>query len=47
MDAVRQTFIREGFRGFYKGLLPTLMKVVPSCSISYGCYEWAKHRLEV
>lgn len=27
MDVVQQTYIRDGWRGFYRGLMPTLAKV--------------------
>lgn len=47
MDAVRQTYKREGVVGFYRGLVPTLAKVVPAVSISYVCYENSKKRLGV
>ena len=46
-DVVRKTYARESIRGFYKGLLPTLMKVVPSVSISYAVYEFSKKSLGV
>lgn len=42
MDAVRQTYGREGVRGFFKGITPNLMKVVPAVSISYVVYENSK-----
>jgi solute carrier family 25 phosphate transporter 23/24/25/41 len=42
-DVVRKTYLQEGYRGFYKGLAPTLLKVVPAASISYVCYEGMKH----
>ncbi|KNE65683.1 hypothetical protein AMAG_09667 [Allomyces macrogynus ATCC 38327] len=41
-DAVRRTYAHEGAKGFYKGLAPTLLKVIPAASISYVCYEWTK-----
>lgn len=47
LDAVRKTYRREGFVGFYRGLVPTLAKVVPAVSISYVCYENSKKRLGV
>ncbi|KAI8081687.1 mitochondrial carrier domain-containing protein [Halteromyces radiatus] len=44
-DAAQVTFRTEGIRGFYKGLGPTLLKVVPAVSISYVTYEWSKNEL--
>ena len=44
MDVVRRTYARDGWRGFYRGLFPTLAKVVPSVSISYVVYEQSKKK---
>lgn len=41
-DAFRQTYLRDGLRGFYSGLGPTLAKVIPAVSISYTVYEQSK-----
>ena len=30
----------EGFSGFYRGIIPSLMKVMPATAISYASYEW-------
>lgn len=38
-DATYQTFKNEGIMGFYRGLGPTLAKVVPAVSISYVVYD--------
>ncbi|KAG0150418.1 hypothetical protein CROQUDRAFT_38245 [Cronartium quercuum f. sp. fusiforme G11] len=38
-DCVERTWRKEGFKGFYKGLLPSLGKVVPAVSISWLVYE--------
>ncbi|PWZ03220.1 mitochondrial carrier [Testicularia cyperi] len=46
-DAARKTYNQEGFKGFYRGLVPTLAKVVPAVSISYVVYEQSKKRLGV
>ncbi|MCI20414.1 calcium-binding mitochondrial carrier protein SCaMC-1, partial [Trifolium medium] len=46
-DAFLRTFQREGFRGFYKGLLPNLLKVVPAASITYMVYESMKKSLDL
>lgn len=42
-----RTFQREGYRGFYKGLFPNLLKVVPSASITYLVYEALKKHLQL
>ncbi|KZP32983.1 mitochondrial carrier [Athelia psychrophila] len=46
-DVASQTYHRDGWRGFYRGLFPTLAKVVPAVSISYMVYEHTKRRLGV
>ncbi|XP_071722512.1 calcium-dependent mitochondrial ATP-magnesium/phosphate carrier protein 2-like [Rutidosis leptorrhynchoides] len=46
-DVFRRTFQREGYRGFYKGLLPNLLKVVPAASITYMVYEKMKKSLDL
>ncbi|KAI8975124.1 mitochondrial carrier domain-containing protein [Mycotypha africana] len=47
LDAAKKTFHADGIRGFYKGLGPTLFKVVPSVSISYAVYEFSKRSLGI
>ena len=42
IDVIQRTYQQESIRGFYKGLLPTLIKVVPSVSLSYIIYEQSK-----
>ncbi|KAK9765412.1 hypothetical protein K7432_006275 [Basidiobolus ranarum] len=44
-DVIRTTYKSETIRGFYKGLIPTLTKVVPAVSISYVVYEACKKNL--
>ncbi|GAA5942769.1 uncharacterized protein JCM15063_002786 [Sporobolomyces koalae] len=44
-DAAIKCFQREGWRGFYKGLTPTLVKVVPAVAISYAVYDQSKKLL--
>ncbi|KAL7139795.1 hypothetical protein ABFS83_09G077000 [Erythranthe nasuta] len=44
-EVFRRTFQMEGLRGFYKGLFPNLLKVVPSASITYLVYEAMKKSL--
>lgn len=47
IDVIRTTYRKESLRGFYKGLSPSLLKVIPAVSISYICYEEAKQRLQI
>lgn len=47
LDVATKTWEREGWKGFYRGLFPTLAKVVPAVSISYVVYEHAKRSLGV
>ncbi|CAA3026977.1 calcium-binding mitochondrial carrier S -2-B-like [Olea europaea subsp. europaea] len=46
-DVFYRTFQREGLRGFYKGLFPNLLKVVPAASITYMVYEFMKKSLDL
>ncbi|KAH9743094.1 hypothetical protein KPL70_003184 [Citrus sinensis] len=46
-NVFKRTFKSEGLRGFYKGLFPNLLKVVPSASITYMVYEAMKKSLEL
>ncbi|PON50498.1 Mitochondrial carrier protein [Trema orientale] len=46
-DVFRRTFQHEGFRGFYKGIFPNMLKVVPSASITYLVYETMKKSLDL
>ncbi|KAK8362008.1 hypothetical protein V6Z12_A03G074500 [Gossypium hirsutum] len=46
-DVFWRTFRNEGCRGFYKGLFPNLLKVVPAASITYLVYEAMKKSLEL
>ncbi|KAL4652915.1 hypothetical protein ACB092_01G265900 [Castanea dentata] len=46
-DVFRRTFQHEGLRGFYKGIFPNMLKVVPSASITYMVYESMKKSLNL
>jgi hypothetical protein len=35
----------DGFAGFYTGLLPNMLQVLPSAALSYGTYESVKQML--
>jgi solute carrier family 25 phosphate transporter 23/24/25/41 len=40
--AIRQIATQEGFKGFYKGLTPNLLKVAPSMAANWLSFELAK-----
>ncbi|BFZ58951.1 hypothetical protein PYCC9005_006019 [Savitreella phatthalungensis] len=42
LDVFNRCIQREGYRGLFRGLVPNLMKVIPSVSISYLVYEKSK-----
>ncbi|XP_065018391.1 calcium-dependent mitochondrial ATP-magnesium/phosphate carrier protein 2-like isoform X5 [Musa acuminata AAA Group] len=44
-DVFWKTLRNEGFSGFYKGIIPNLLKVMPSASITYLVYETMKKSL--
>ncbi|CAN4088664.1 unnamed protein product [Withania somnifera] len=46
-DVFQRTFQHEGLRGFYRGLFPNLLKVVPAASITYLVYESMKKSLDL
>jgi len=39
VDALKRIFKEEGMRGFYKGMGANLLRVVPSCAITFTSYE--------
>ena len=46
MSAFRDIRREEGIRGFYRGILPNFMKVLPAVSISYVVYETVRQTLK-
>lgn len=38
-DAISKTWRQEGWRGFYRGLVPTILKTAPSSAITFLIYE--------
>ncbi|KAI7885604.1 mitochondrial carrier [Lichtheimia hyalospora FSU 10163] len=40
---MRQIIYTEGYTGFFKGLVPRLFRVAPSCAIMISSYEVGKH----
>ncbi|XP_056154864.1 solute carrier family 25 member 32a [Lampris incognitus] len=39
MDVVTRTWSNEGATGFYKGMVPNLLRVLPACCITFLVYE--------
>ncbi|XP_070533962.1 solute carrier family 25 member 32-like [Ptychodera flava] len=44
-DCVRKTWKYEGAKGFYKGLVPNLLRVTPATCITFVVYEKMKYAL--
>lgn len=38
-DAIKMVAAHEGFKGFYKGIVPNLLKVAPSMASSFLSFE--------
>uniref|UniRef100_A0AAY4CKY3 Solute carrier family 25 member 32 n=1 Tax=Denticeps clupeoides TaxID=299321 RepID=A0AAY4CKY3_9TELE len=45
VDVVRRTWRNEGAHGFYKGMVPNLIRVTPACCITFVVYEKMSHFL--
>jgi solute carrier family 25 folate transporter 32 len=43
LDCIRRTYRGEGPTGFYKGLAPNLLRVVPATMITFLVYENISH----
>jgi solute carrier family 25 folate transporter 32 len=39
LDVIRQTWKYEGLRGYYKGLVPTVVRVTPASCVIFVVYE--------
>lgn len=37
---------KEGFRSFYKGITPRIMRVAPGQAVTFTVYEFLKERIE-
>jgi len=44
-DAVKKTWTKEGVLGFYRGMVPTLLKHVPSQTIAFMTYDLLRTQL--
>lgn len=45
-DAVKIIYRTEGYRGFFKGLVPRTIFQIPGTAVSWSVYEYFKHRLK-
>jgi len=45
-DCMKKTYQLEGVSGFFRGLIPNYLKVVPSISISFASYEIVKNLIK-
>lgn len=45
LHCFKSTYRRGGLRALYSGILPNMLKAVPSISISYVIFEKVKHFL--
>jgi solute carrier family 25 (mitochondrial folate transporter), member 32 len=45
IGTVRSVWIHEGFTGFYKGMFPNLLRVIPSTCVTFLVYENVRWRL--
>ncbi|XP_063306355.1 solute carrier family 25 member 32 [Pelobates fuscus] len=45
MDVISRTWRKEGVHGFYKGLVPNILKVTPACCITFVVFEKVSHFL--
>ncbi|KAF7665949.1 hypothetical protein LDENG_00125610 [Lucifuga dentata] len=39
IDVIRRTWRNEGYGGFYKGIIPNVIRVTPACCITFVVYE--------
>ncbi|KYO29349.1 mitochondrial folate transporter/carrier isoform X1 [Alligator mississippiensis] len=39
VDVICRTWRKEGVRGFYKGIVPNVIRVTPACCITFAMYE--------
>lgn len=42
-DVVKTTWNGEGLRGFYRGLVPNLLRVTPHTALTLTIYEYVQH----
>ena len=46
-DAMEKIYKGEGVRGFYRGILPMYMKIIPVSAIQFWCLDTGKKMMEI
>ena len=46
-DCVMKIYQREGLPGYFKGLVPCYMKIIPSTALMFMVNEWLKKTFKV
>ena len=44
-DCINKVYKQDGVKGFYRGIVPNLIKNIPAISISYAVFEKLKKEL--
>jgi solute carrier family 25 folate transporter 32 len=45
VECVRETYKLEGWRGFYRGMMPTVVKVTPTACLLFLTFETVSNML--
>ena len=45
INLVKVLFKEEGVKGFFRGAGPRLIRVVPMCAITIGCFEFFSKKI--
>ncbi|XP_007427666.1 mitochondrial folate transporter/carrier [Python bivittatus] len=45
LNVIHRTWRKEGVHGFYKGIMPNVIRVTPACCITFVVYEKVSHLL--
>ena len=46
-QAISHIYLHEGFRGFYLGLLPTILQIFPYMGLAFASHDYANRFLQV
>lgn len=46
-DAIKKIMMKDGIKGFYRGLFPHFLTVIPAAGISLASYDLAKLLLKI